>query len=46
MVLLKLHRKDGPAVEFASGNKEYWLNHIKYSYTEWYAIVNNLEKFI
>ena len=22
----KLHREDGPAIEFASGTKEWWLN--------------------
>jgi len=22
----KLHREDGPAIEFSNGNKEWWLN--------------------
>ena len=42
----KFHREDGPARELANGDKEYWLNDKHYSYTEWYAIVNKLEKFI
>lgn len=41
-----LHNTNGPAIEFADGTKEYRLNNIKYSYTEWYAIVNGLERFI
>ena len=40
------HREDGPAVEYANGEIQYWLNNKYYSYTEWYAIVNKLEKFI
>ena len=42
----KLHRLDGPAEEYANGEIQYWLNNKYYSYTEWYAIVNKLEKFI
>ena len=42
----KLHREDGPAIENFNGTKDYYLNNIKYSYQEWFAISNNLEKFI
>ena len=42
----RFHRLDGPAVEYANGKVEYYLEGKKYSYTEWYAILNNLEKFI
>lgn len=28
------HREDGPAREFIDGDKEYWLNNKRYSYTE------------
>ena len=42
----KLHREDGPAIENFNGTKGYFLNNIKYSYQEWFAISNNLEKFI
>ena len=42
----KRHREDGPAVEYPDGEIQYWLNDEYYSYTEWYAIVNGLEKFI
>ena len=41
-----LHRDDGPAVEYPNGSKDYYLNNIKYSYQQWFAISNNLEKFI
>ena len=42
----KLHRIDGPAVEWHDGTKDYFLNNEICSYQEWYTIVNNLEKFI
>ena len=42
----KIHREDGPAREYANSYKEYWLNDKEYSYNEWYAIVNKLERFI
>ena len=41
-----LHRLDGPAVEYENGDKVYYLDGVRCSYTEWYAIVNDLEKFI
>lgn len=40
------HRDDGPAAEWTNGKIEYWLWCEEYSYNEWYAIVNGLEKFI
>ena len=30
----KLHREDGPAIEYPSGNKLWWLNHVKYTEEE------------
>ena len=27
----KLHREDGPAIEYPSGNKLWWLNDVKYT---------------
>ena len=42
----RLHREDGPAIEHANGDKVYYLDDVRYSYNEWYAIVNNLNKFI
>lgn len=42
----QLHRDDGPAIELIIGTKDYFLNNIRYSYQKWFAIVNNLEKFI
>jgi len=30
-----LHREDGPAVEYADGNKEWWLNDTPYSKEEY-----------
>jgi hypothetical protein len=35
----KLHREDGPAVEWADGRKEWWLNGKQYSETEWEKLV-------
>ena len=29
------HRLDGPAVEYSSGNKEYYINGVYYSYKGW-----------
>lgn len=31
----KLHREDGPAIEWSSGKKSWFLNNIEYSYNEW-----------
>ncbi len=31
-----LHRLDGPAIEYAGGQKEYWINGIKYSKKEYW----------
>ena len=42
----KLHRDNGPAVEYVDGTKVYYLNNIKCSYNQLFAISNNLEKFI
>jgi len=30
-----LHREDGPAVEYAGGDKEWYLAHEKYTEKEW-----------
>ena len=27
----KLHREDGPAIEYANGSKEWWLNGVEYT---------------
>ena len=31
----KLHRADGPAVEYPSGDLEWYLNGMEYTFTEW-----------
>ena len=31
----KLHREDGPAVEYKDGEKEWWLNNQSYREQEW-----------
>ena len=31
----KLHREDGPAIEYADGDKEWWLNNVKYTEIEY-----------
>ena len=33
----KIHREDGPAIEYASGDKEWWLNGEKYTEKEFLA---------
>ena len=35
----KLHREDGPAVEWPDGSKYWWLNNTKYTEAEWEAKV-------
>ena len=40
----KYHRKDGPAVEWANGNKEYWLEHIRYTEEEYWKKIKELKK--
>ena len=30
----KLHREDGPAIEYPSGNKLWWLNDVQYTEEE------------
>lgn len=37
------HREDGHAIEYADGNKEYWLNNQYYSKEEWEAEVAKLK---
>ncbi len=32
----KLHRKDGPAIEYYNGTKSWWLNGYSYSQEEWF----------
>jgi hypothetical protein len=32
---VKLHRIDGPAIEYKNGDKEYFLDNNKYSFEEW-----------
>jgi len=29
------HREDGPAIEYANGDKEWWFNHKHYNEQEW-----------
>ena len=31
----KQHREDGPAVEWGHGEKQYWLDDVRYSYEDW-----------
>ena len=31
----KLHRLDGPAMEWSDGSKDYWIEDEKYSYEDW-----------
>jgi hypothetical protein len=31
----KLHRTDGPAVEYANGSKLWYLNHVEYTKADW-----------
>ena len=33
--VVKLHRTDGPAIEYKDGEKHYYLNDRKYSFKEW-----------
>lgn len=35
----RLHRLDGPAVEFCNGKKEYWILGKKYSYSRYKRVV-------
>ena len=34
----RLHRTDGPAIEYPNGSIEYWLNDDQYSYDEFTLI--------
>ena len=38
----KLHRTDGPAVIHEDGAKEWWLNDVRYSEQEYYALLTEL----
>ncbi len=42
----KLHRTDGPAVEWADGDKYWCINDVKYSFSEWLKLssLSNEEK--
>jgi hypothetical protein len=35
----ELHREDGPAVECANGDKEWWIRHIQYSEENYWRVV-------
>jgi hypothetical protein len=35
----KLHRTDGPAIEYADGTKMWYLNGIQYTEIEWSVII-------
>ena len=39
----RCHRTTGPAIEYANGNKEYWVNDRQLTQDEWivYQFVNN-----
>ena len=40
----KLHREDGPAVEWADGSKYWWLNDTQYTEAEWKAKLNPVKE--
>ena len=40
----KLHREDGPAIEFNDGSKEWYLNGIEYTEAEWKAKLNPVKE--
>jgi len=40
----KRHREDGPAIEFADGNKYWYLNNTKYTEAEWKAKLNPVKE--
>ena len=39
----KRHREDGPAREYADGNKFWWLNDVKYSEQEWIIALRKIK---
>jgi hypothetical protein len=39
----QLHREHGPAIEYASGNKEWWLNGQEYSEQDFNKLINCTE---
>lgn len=39
----KLHREDGPAIEYANGDKLWWLNDILYSEEEFLRRTQGVE---
>ena len=40
----KLHREDGPAIEWANGYKIWYLNGTQYTETEWKAKLNPVKE--
>jgi len=38
-----LHREDGPAIEYGSGDKEWWVNGIEYSEQEYKAEMRSIK---
>jgi hypothetical protein len=40
----KLHRIDGPAIEFKNGDKSWYLNGIEYSQEEWFERLSEEDK--
>ena len=40
----KLHREDGPAIEYTNGYKEWHLNGTKYTEAEWKAKLNPVKE--
>jgi hypothetical protein len=41
----QLHREDGPAIEYADGYKQYYLNGKEYPFEEWER-VRKLQAFV
>jgi hypothetical protein len=40
----KVHREDGPAIDYPNGYKAWYLNGIKYSQEEWFEMLSDEDK--
>jgi len=40
----KLHREDGPSIEYINGINDWFLNNIPYSFEEWCKILNKTDE--
>jgi hypothetical protein len=38
----KLHRTDGPAIEYADGDTEWWLHDQSYTFDQWLEVNSDL----